>query len=136
MLTYRDYEALPNDGRRYEIHDGELSVTPVPAPKHQIISLNLVLALARHVPSVAPGQLLYAPLDVILADSTKVAEAIIETLQSARQNTLVQKFVKESRGRDQARTEVSGVRRAWRAPPFRASSSPRLHYARRDATPG
>ncbi len=37
---------------------------------------------------------------VILAESTKVAEAIIETLQSARQNVLVQKFVAESRGRD------------------------------------
>ena len=37
---------------------------------------------------------------VILADTTKVAEAIIETLQCARQNVLVQKFVRESKGRD------------------------------------
>jgi len=37
---------------------------------------------------------------VILADSVKVAEAIIETLQSTRQNVLVQKFVSESKGRD------------------------------------
>jgi ribosomal protein S6--L-glutamate ligase len=37
---------------------------------------------------------------VILADSVKVAEAIIETLHSTRQNVLVQKFVAESRGRD------------------------------------
>jgi ribosomal protein S6--L-glutamate ligase len=37
---------------------------------------------------------------VILADTEKVAEAIIETLQSTRQNVLVQKFVAESRGRD------------------------------------
>ncbi|MCA8986249.1 MAG: RimK family alpha-L-glutamate ligase [Planctomycetaceae bacterium] len=37
---------------------------------------------------------------VILADTVKVAEAIIETLQSARQNVLIQKFVQESRGRD------------------------------------
>jgi len=37
---------------------------------------------------------------VILADTTHVAEAIIETLQSTRQNVLVQKFVAESRGRD------------------------------------
>ncbi|MGE3851110.1 MAG: RimK family alpha-L-glutamate ligase [Planctomycetota bacterium] len=37
---------------------------------------------------------------VILADSVKVAEAIIETLQSTRQNVLVQKFVAESRGKD------------------------------------
>tara|TARA_R100000789_G_scaffold53730_1_gene52766 strand:- start:838 stop:2043 length:1206 start_codon:yes stop_codon:yes gene_type:complete len=37
---------------------------------------------------------------VILAETAKVAEAIIETLHSARQNVLVQKFVKESKGRD------------------------------------
>ncbi len=37
---------------------------------------------------------------VILADSVKVAEAIIETLQSAKQNVLIQKFVAESKGRD------------------------------------
>ncbi len=37
---------------------------------------------------------------VILAETTKVAEAIIETLQSARQNVLIQKFVAESKGKD------------------------------------
>lgn len=37
---------------------------------------------------------------VILAESEKIAEAIIETLQMAKQNVLVQKFVSESRGRD------------------------------------
>lgn len=37
---------------------------------------------------------------VILAESEKMAEAIIETLQSTKQNVLVQKFVAESRGRD------------------------------------
>ncbi|MFG0284271.1 MAG: 30S ribosomal protein S6--L-glutamate ligase [Phycisphaerales bacterium JB039] len=37
---------------------------------------------------------------VILAESVKIAEAIIETLQSARQNVLIQKFVAESKGKD------------------------------------
>ncbi|NQV26135.1 MAG: RimK family alpha-L-glutamate ligase [Rhodopirellula sp.] len=37
---------------------------------------------------------------VILADSVKIAEAIIETLQSTKQNVLIQKFVSESKGRD------------------------------------
>lgn len=37
---------------------------------------------------------------VILAQSAKMAEAIIETLQSTKQNVLVQKFVAESKGRD------------------------------------
>ncbi len=37
---------------------------------------------------------------VILAESIDIAKAIIETLQNARQNILIQKFVAESKGRD------------------------------------
>jgi ribosomal protein S6--L-glutamate ligase len=37
---------------------------------------------------------------VILAETEKIAEAIIETLHSTRQNVLVQRFVAESKGRD------------------------------------
>lgn len=39
-------------------------------------------------------------IGVILAETTKMAEAIIQTLQVARQNVLIQKFVAESGGRD------------------------------------
>ena len=39
-------------------------------------------------------------IGVILAPDLKVAEAIIETLQSTKQNVLIQRFVKESKGRD------------------------------------
>ena len=39
-------------------------------------------------------------IGVILAETVDVAEAIIETMQSTRQNVLVQKFVAESKGRD------------------------------------
>jgi ribosomal protein S6--L-glutamate ligase len=39
-------------------------------------------------------------IGVILAPDTKVAEAVIETLQSAKQNVLIQRFIAESRGRD------------------------------------
>ena len=39
-------------------------------------------------------------IGVILAPDKKVAEAIIETLQSTKQNVLIQQFVAESRGRD------------------------------------
>ena len=37
---------------------------------------------------------------VILADTLEIAAAIIETLQSTRQNVLIQKFVAESKGKD------------------------------------
>jgi ribosomal protein S6--L-glutamate ligase len=39
-------------------------------------------------------------IGVILAPNTKVAEAIVETLQSTKQNVLIQRFVAESKGRD------------------------------------
>ncbi|MEM1331891.1 MAG: RimK family alpha-L-glutamate ligase [Actinomycetota bacterium] len=39
-------------------------------------------------------------IGVILAPDKKVAEAIIETLQSTRQNVLIQQFVAESKGKD------------------------------------
>ena len=39
-------------------------------------------------------------IGVILAPDKKVAEAVIETLQSTRQNVLIQEFIAESKGRD------------------------------------
>jgi len=76
-LTYRDYEALPADGRRYEIHDGELSVTPAPTREHQTMLANLLRVLFAHIPSVAPGEVLPAPLDVILSD-TRGATTVVQ----------------------------------------------------------
>ena len=39
-------------------------------------------------------------IGIILAPSDRVAEAIVETLHSTRQNVLIQEFIAESRGRD------------------------------------
>jgi Uma2 family endonuclease len=77
ILTYREYEALPADGRRYEIHEGELSVRPAPSPQHQIISLNLVRILDAHVRAKGIGRVFFAPLDVILSGTTILQPDIV-----------------------------------------------------------
>jgi Uma2 family endonuclease len=77
VLTYRDYEALPADGRRYELHDGELSVTPAPGTRHQRVSSALNSILRTHVTSHGLGEVLYAPIDVILADTTVVQPDLV-----------------------------------------------------------
>jgi Uma2 family endonuclease len=77
VLTYEEYAALPADGRRYEIHDGELSVTPAPSPQHQIVSGNLFTALHAHVRQRGIGKVLSAPLDVILSESAIVQPDIV-----------------------------------------------------------
>lgn len=65
-------------------------------------------------------------IGVILAESNQVAEGIVETLQSARQNVLIQKFVSESRGRDIRAFVVGGkvvaaMRRVARGVEFRSN---------------
>ena len=77
VLTYRDYEALPNDGRRYEIHDGELSVTAAPGSRHQILSMRLAAALHFHVEARGLGVVVTAPFDVILANTSIVEPDIV-----------------------------------------------------------
>src|SRR5262245_2831289 len=69
-LTYEDYVGLPDDGRRYEILDGELEVSPAPEPRHQAVSRNLLVLLHAHVQERGLGSIYYAPIDVILAPTT------------------------------------------------------------------
>src|SRR5438093_117828 len=69
-LTYEDYVELPNDGRRYEILDGELFVTPAPMVLHQRVSRNLGRILDGHIVEKRLGELFYAPVDLILARTT------------------------------------------------------------------
>src|SRR2546430_9358807 len=76
-LTYEDYVDLPDDGRRYEILDGDLEVSPAPAPKHQAVSLNLVWILHGHVQERGLGSVYYAPIDVILADTSIVQPDLV-----------------------------------------------------------
>src|SRR5438477_9120856 len=77
VLRYEDYAALPDDGKRYEIHEGELSVTPAPGTPHQAVSIRLASALHIHVSTHASGEVFAAPVDVILSDTTIVQPDIV-----------------------------------------------------------
>jgi Uma2 family endonuclease len=64
-LTYEDYAALPDDGRRYELHEGELSVTP----------------------SRALGQVFLAPVDCVFENVTVVQPDIV-FVETARRSII------------------------------------------------
>ena len=70
-LTYRDYCALPEDGNRYEILDGELFVSPAPRPKHQLVIGNLYTVLRPYVERRKLGTVFLSPTDLILALATR-----------------------------------------------------------------
>jgi Uma2 family endonuclease len=44
-FSVADLEAMPDDGRRYELIDGELLVTPAPSWPHQEVAYTLYMAL-------------------------------------------------------------------------------------------
>jgi Uma2 family endonuclease len=75
-----DAMAAADDHRRYELIDGAIVVTPSPVPTHQIISSNLFTLLRdRCAPDL---RVLYAPLDVVLADDTVVVPDLIVARRS------------------------------------------------------
>ncbi len=56
--------ALPDDGKRYEVIDGELFVTPAPTWEHQAASRALFVRLHPYVSALSLGVVFYAPADV------------------------------------------------------------------------
>ncbi len=76
-LTYEDLHQLPEDGRRYEILEGELHVTPAPTTEHQRISRNLEFLLHEHIVRHDLGEVLDAPVDVILDRNTVVEPDLV-----------------------------------------------------------
>src|SRR5690606_23397629 len=48
--TFSDLHDLPDDGWRYEIVDGSLTMTPPPGVRHEFVSAQLLLILSRAVP--------------------------------------------------------------------------------------
>jgi Uma2 family endonuclease len=62
--TVAERDRLPNDGNRYEVVDGELFVTPMPVPRHQLIVQRLWRLLDPYVRLHGIGSAFCAGTDV------------------------------------------------------------------------
>ena len=56
--------ALPDDGKRYEVLDGELFVSPAPSFRHQWVAQELLGQLQTYVRQHGLGWALIAPADI------------------------------------------------------------------------
>ena len=68
VFTAADYRAMPEDGKRYQLVEGELIVAPAPNTFHQIVQVNLVRILSNFLVQHPRGTVLCAPCDVYLDD--------------------------------------------------------------------
>jgi Uma2 family endonuclease len=83
-MTYADYLAMPEDGRRYEILDGELVEMSSPTTRHQRVLWNLIIAIDRVVRGQGHGLALAAPCDVVLAQHQVVQPDILYVSEERR----------------------------------------------------
>lgn len=75
--TYEDYVDFPEDGKRYEIVDGEVHVTPAANTRHQDIVLHVAVRLYQHVDRHGGGRVFVAPYDVVLSQTDVVEPDVV-----------------------------------------------------------
>ncbi len=75
-VGYTDLLDMPDDGRRYEIHGGELVVVPSPLPRHQMVVQRVFLLLHEHGLETG-GLALIAPLDIVLDEFDVVQPDVV-----------------------------------------------------------
>jgi Uma2 family endonuclease len=64
-------DALPDDGQRYEIIDGELYVTPAPSDVHQLVAGAFYRRVDPYLRTTDVGRALFSPADVRKGDRTR-----------------------------------------------------------------
>jgi len=76
VWTYQDYLELPEDGRRYEIIDGVLYVSPSPRQVHQLLSRRLQFFFYQFELE-GRGFVYNAPMDLLMPGCTPVQPDLI-----------------------------------------------------------
>lgn len=83
-VTYAELCTWPDDGRRYELYDGEVSVVPAPLPRHQLAMLELYRQLHAYA-SPRGGLVIASPIDIVFTE-TNVLEPDIVVFTPARRH--------------------------------------------------
>jgi|SRR6185436_11670608 len=66
-VSFAELCQWPDDGRRYELYDGEVIVVPAPIPRHQLVAIRIGRLLLEY--AEASGSLaLISPLDIAFTE--------------------------------------------------------------------
>ena len=82
MWTADQIRALPDDGLRHEVVDGEHLVTPAPRAPHQIAISELEAVLRPYVRQHRLGRVIFSPADIELDPHTMVQPDLFVTRET------------------------------------------------------
>jgi Uma2 family endonuclease len=91
--TYKDYAAIPDDGKRYEIVDGVLYMTPSPNEWHQTTVGRLFRYLSVYIEDAGFGRVYIAPFDVELAPYVVVQPDAFVILNANREKITTSRVI-------------------------------------------
>ncbi|HEX29118.1 TPA: Uma2 family endonuclease [Candidatus Poribacteria bacterium] len=91
-FTYEDYLKLPDDGKVYQIIDGEVFMAPAPTPNHQRIVLQMTIRLSAFVNEKGLGEVFIAPCDVVLSEENIVQPDIL-FVSSQRAHIIGERYI-------------------------------------------
>lgn len=117
IVTVEDLAAMPDDSNRYEVIEGEISVSRAPDFIHQIIGTNIVVSIGSYLKVkpigtiVATPGLILSPIDGVIPDLVYMSnkrrdeilregklhaapELVIEILSSGTENIQRDRIVK------------------------------------------
>lgn len=92
QYSYEEYAALPPDGRRWELINGDLEVNPAPVTRHQTVSRRLQYELMRQLEEVEIALIFDAPTDVILS-AHDVLQPDLAIVRSTRTHIISQRGI-------------------------------------------
>lgn len=75
-VGFAELSEWPDDGRRYELYDGEVIVVPSPLPRHQLVVVRISSLLLEHAKE-SGGLALVAPLDIVLTEYDVVQPDVV-----------------------------------------------------------
>ena len=83
LVTYADLQQMPDDGRQYELYDGEVRVVPSPNNRHQFVLQNFVALFLEHQRQHG-GRVLFAPSDVVFSEHNVIQPDLLYFVESRR----------------------------------------------------
>ena len=94
-VSYDDLAQMPEDGRRYELYNGEVFVVPSPMLRHQVVGMRLWRMLDDYATETG-GLAVSSPIDIVFSDYDVVQPDIAFFTASSLRSVRLDKPIRRS----------------------------------------